>query len=167
MCKPSSVTRPQLQDLPGRACSIAGALEVVGERWALLVVREVSMGAHRFTDIARGTGAPRDRLAARLATLVELGVLERRAYSTAPPRSTYHLTRSGRDLIPVLHALLAWGDRWVADEPPVVLRHHDHPIDMAWVCRTCGEPVSASPVERVLTPAGRALEGLPPEDDET
>lgn len=145
-----------LQDLPGRACSIAGALEVVGDRWALLVVREVSMGCHRFTDIARGTGAPRDRLTVRLNELVEVGVLERRPYSTAPPRSGYHLTASGRDLLPVLHALLQWGDRWVADEPPVRLHHapagsHDHPIDMAWTCRACGEPVSGSAVHRVAT----------------
>lgn len=154
MCKPCSMTRPRLTDLPGRACSIAGALEVVGERWALLIVREVSMGNHRFTDIARGTGAPRDRLTARLNTLVELGVLERRQYSDTPPRSTYHLTESGRDLIPVLHGLLRWGDRWVAEEPPVTLHHHDHPIDLAWTCTTCGELVSASPVRRVLNGTG-------------
>ena len=157
MCKPSPVTIPALSELPGRACSIAGALEVVGDRWALLVVREVSMGNHRFTDIARGTGAPRDRLTARLNDLVAVGVLERRQYSSAPPRSGYHLTASGRDLLPVLQALLQWGDRWVADEPPVHLHHSppgsggDHRIDMAWVCRTCGEPVAGSPVHRVLT----------------
>lgn len=144
-----------LQDLPGRACSIAGALEVVGDRWALLVVREVSLGNHRFTDIAAGTGAPRDRLTARLNDLVEVGVLERRPYSTSPPRSGYHLTRSGWDLLPVLQALLQWGDRWVAEEPPVRLHHApgDHPehlIDMAWTCRTCGEPVNGSPVRREL-----------------
>jgi DNA-binding HxlR family transcriptional regulator len=149
------MTIPRLQDLPGRACSIAGALEVVGDRWALLVVREVSMGSHRFTDIARGTGAPRDRLTARLNDLVEVGVLERRPYSTTPPRSGYHLTRSGRDLLPVLHALLQWGDRWVAEEPPVRLHHSpagsdDHPIELATVCRTCGEPVAGSPVRRVV-----------------
>ncbi len=69
MCKPGAVTLPSLADLPGRACSIAGALEVVGDRWALLVIREVSLGSHRFTDIARGTGAPRDRLTARLPML--------------------------------------------------------------------------------------------------
>ncbi len=159
MCKPSWVTLPKLEDLPGRACSIAGALEAVGDRWALLVVREVSMGNHRFTDIARGTGAPRDRLAARLNSLVEVGVLERRQYSTAPPRWTYHLTASGKDLVPVLHALLSWGDRWVAEAPPVQLRHHDHAVDLAWTCRTCGEAVRDSPVERVLTPAGEALDG--------
>ena len=161
MCKPSRMTIPRLQDLPGRPCSITGALEVVGDRWALLVVREVSMGAHRFTDIARGTGAPRDRLTARLNDLVDVGVLERRQYSDAPPRSGYHLTASGRDLLPVLHALLQWGDRWVAESPPVALHHAGHRIDLAMVCRTCGEPVHGSPVERVLTPAGRALAGLP------
>lgn len=135
---------------------MAGALEVVGDRWALLIVREVSMGNHRFTDIAAGTGAPRDRLAARLNDLVDVGVLERRPYSTAPPRSGYHLTASGRDLFPVLQALLQWGDRWVADEPPLRLHHapgghEDHRADPAWVCRTCGEPMHGSPIRRVLT----------------
>jgi DNA-binding HxlR family transcriptional regulator len=154
MCKPWLVPLTALEDLPGRACSIAGALEVVGDRWALLVVREVSLGNHRFTDIARGTGAPRDRLTARLNDLVAVGVLERRPYSTAPPRSGYHLTASGRDLLPVLHGLLQWGDRWVADEPPVRLHHapagtEDHPVDMAWVCRTCGEPVVDPSLHRV------------------
>ncbi len=158
---------PSLSELPGRACSIAGALEVVGDRWALLVVREVSLGNHRFTDIARGTGAPRDRLTARLNDLVEVGVLERRQYSATPPRSSYHLTASGRDLLPVLQALLQWGDRWVADEPPVHLHHDppgaggDHRVDMAWVCRTCGEPVSDHPVRRVPTGAAGAEDSHP------
>lgn len=158
MCKPCRMPITALQDLPGRACSVAGALEVVGDRWALLVVREVSFGHHRFTDIAAGTGAPRDRLTARLNDLVEVGVLERRPYSESPRRSGYHLTRSGWDLLPVLQALLQWGDRWVADEPPMRLHHSpgdsvDHPIDMAWTCRTCDEPVNGSPVRRELRSA--------------
>ncbi len=147
-----------LQDLPGRACSIAGALEVVGDRWALLVVREVSLGHHRFTDIAAGTGAPRDRLTARLNDLVEVGVLERRPYSTTPPRSGYHLTRSGWDLLPVLQALLQWGDRWVAETPPVELHHDGHRADLVWTCRTCGQSVDEAPVQRVVTGAGQALQ---------
>jgi DNA-binding HxlR family transcriptional regulator len=172
MCKPRDVhAHYPLADLPGRPCSIAASLELVGERWALLVIREVSLGNHRFSEIARGTGAPRDRLSARLSALVAAGVLERRPYSTAPPRSGYHLTESGRDLLPVLQALLQWGDRWVADSPPIELHHSpgahaDHVVDAAWICRTCGEPVNASRVQRVLTPAGRALSGLPPEEDD-
>jgi DNA-binding HxlR family transcriptional regulator len=162
--------RSPLTELPGRPCSIAASLELVGERWALLVVREVSLGNHRFSEIARGTGAPRDRLSARLSALVAAGVLERRPYSTAPPRSGYHLTAPGRDLLPVLQALLQWGDRWVAETPPVELHHSpgahaDHVVDARWTCRTCGEPVDASGVRRVLTPSGRALSGLPPEED--
>lgn len=98
-----------LADLPGRPCPIAAALEQVGERWALLVVREIWMGQHRFTDIVRGTGAPRDRIAARLRTLEAVGVVERREYTATPQRFDYHLTEAGRDLIPILRGLLAWG----------------------------------------------------------
>ena len=99
----------RLAELPGRPCAIAASLEVVGERWALLVVREVGLGARRFNEIVEGTGAPRDRAASRLATLVEAGVLEKREYQSRPPRYEYHLTASGRDLLPVLEALLTWG----------------------------------------------------------
>ncbi|MFD8694327.1 winged helix-turn-helix transcriptional regulator [Kitasatospora purpeofusca] len=136
--------------LPGRPCSIAAALHVLGEKWALLAVRELFYGNHRFDRIARNTGAPRDRLTARLRALEEAGVVERRAYSERPPRYEYHLTEAGRDLAPLTQALLAWGDRWLSPEPPVVLRHHphhddpdhpDHPLDAAWTCRTCGTEV--------------------------
>ena len=98
-----------LADLPGRPCAIAAALELVGERWALLIVRELTLGNSRFEDIVRGTGAPRDRLAARLKALDEAGVIQRRAYQAAPPRYDYQLTDSGRALLPVLDALRAWG----------------------------------------------------------
>jgi DNA-binding HxlR family transcriptional regulator len=104
-----STALPLLADLPGRPCPVAASLEVVGERWALLVVREIAMGSTRFTDIVRGTGAPRDRIAARLKALEAAGVVERRAYQTAPPRHEYALTASGRALLPTLDALLEWG----------------------------------------------------------
>lgn len=99
-----------LATLPGWPCPIAAALEVVGERWALLVVREIALGANRFSEIVRGTGAPRDRIAARLRTLEQAGVVTRVPYQTAPPRDEYRLTESGNALIPVLDALLAWGN---------------------------------------------------------
>jgi DNA-binding HxlR family transcriptional regulator len=157
------------EDLPGRPCPIAASLEVVGERWSLLVVREIALGNHRFGEIARGTGAPRDRLSARLRALVGAGVVDHR------PDGGYHLTEAGRDLVPALQALLQWGNRWLADEPPVVLwhsphhegghQHPDHEVDAEWVCRTCGERLSGSHVERHLTPAGRRLSGLDPAGD--
>ncbi|MET0840266.1 MAG: helix-turn-helix domain-containing protein [Marmoricola sp.] len=108
-----------LAELPGRPCPIAAGLEVVGERWSLLVVRELALGAHRFTDIVNGTGAPRDRIAARLRVLADAGVIERRQYQAAPDRFEYHLTESGRALLPVLDALLAWGRAWAVspDDP--------------------------------------------------
>jgi DNA-binding HxlR family transcriptional regulator len=137
-----------VDNLPGRQCSIAAALEVVGDRWSLLAVREVSFGHHRFTEILEGTGAPRDRLAARLKALVAAGVLERRQYQEAPPRFDYHLSKAGRDLLPVLRALMAWGDRWVVDEPPVTLLHHDHELVSETVCATCHEAVRNRDVSR-------------------
>jgi DNA-binding HxlR family transcriptional regulator len=108
-----------LGELPGRACPIAAALELVGERWALLVVREIAMGATHFGDIVKGTGAPRDRIAARLKALQRAGVITRSLYQSTPPRYQYRLTPSGKDLIPVLDALLAWGKvHAVADDDP-------------------------------------------------
>jgi DNA-binding HxlR family transcriptional regulator len=95
--------------LPGRPCPVAAALELVGERWALLIVREIALGATHFSDIVKGTGAPRDRIAARLKALENAGVVVRSPYQSAPQRYEYRLTESGNALIPVLDALLAWG----------------------------------------------------------
>lgn len=113
-----------LADLPGRPCPIAAALELVGERWALLIVRELTLGNSRFEDIVRGTGAPRDRVAARLKALDEAGVIRRVGYRAAPPRFDYQLTESGRALVPVLDALLAWGLDHAVD--PADADHHRH-----------------------------------------
>src|SRR5689334_20894775 len=119
------MTAQPLADLPGRPCPIAAALELVGERWALLVVREIAMGSTRFGDIVAGTGAPRDRIAARLKTLEAAGVIERTAYQQRPERFEYHLTPSGQDLLPVLEALLAWGaEHVVAPDDPKRREHY-------------------------------------------
>lgn len=103
------MTAVTLAQLPGRPCPVAAALEVVGERWALLVIREIALGATRFGAIVRGTGAPRDRVAARLKSLEAAGVIRREPYQSSPPRDDYRLTESGTSLIPVLDALLEWG----------------------------------------------------------
>jgi DNA-binding HxlR family transcriptional regulator len=124
-----------LAGLPGRPCPIALSLEVVGERWALLVVREIVMGSRRFTDIVRGTGAPRDRVAARLRVLEEAGVVERRAYQDHPERFDYVLTDAGLALVPVLDALLAWGleHAVAADDPD---RRAHYPTQRETLART-------------------------------
>ena len=91
---------------------MAAALDIVGDRWALLIVREVLLGNTRFSQIARNTGAPRDRLSARLRALVDADVLDREVYQESPRREEYRLTESGRELSRVTQALLDWGDRW-------------------------------------------------------
>jgi DNA-binding HxlR family transcriptional regulator len=119
------MTTVPLAELPGRPCPIAASLELVGERWALLVVREIALGSTRFGDIVRGTGAPRDRIAARLKTLEAAGVIGRTAYQDRPERFDYHLTESGQDLLSVLDALLVWGDKHVVapDDPRRLKRY--------------------------------------------
>jgi DNA-binding HxlR family transcriptional regulator len=129
-----------------RACSVARTLDIVGEKWALLVVREVFLGDRRFDEMARRTGAPRDTLAARLRTLTAAGILERRPYSEHPARFEYHLTAAGRDLYPVIVTLMRWGDTYLAGEhgPPLVLEHTcGHTLAAQVVCEACGEPVRA------------------------
>src|SRR4051794_15834866 len=108
-----------------RICSVANALDVVGDRWSLLVVRDLFRHVHRFNDIAANTGAPRDILTTRLRKLEEVGVLERRQYSESPPRFEYHLTASGRALSPVIQALRQWGDDYATVGPPPVVFQHE------------------------------------------
>jgi DNA-binding HxlR family transcriptional regulator len=127
-----------------RTCSIARTLDIVGEKWALLAVREVFLGNHRFDEMVRRTGAPRDTLTARLRTLVAAGIFERRPYSEHPARFEYHLTDAGRDLYPVIMSLMHWGDQYLAgdDGPPRVFEHHcGHRLETQLVCRACGEPL--------------------------
>jgi DNA-binding HxlR family transcriptional regulator len=127
-----------------RPCSIARTLDIVGEKWALLAVREVFLGNRRFDEMVRRTGAPRDTLAARLRTLTSAGILERRQYCEHPARYEYRLTEAGRDLYPVIVALMRWGDQHLAgdDGPPLVLEHRGgHPLAAQLVCGSCGEPV--------------------------
>jgi DNA-binding HxlR family transcriptional regulator len=134
---------------PGtRACSIAAALGILGERWSLLAVRELGYGVHRFDQIASFTGASRDILADRLRRLEAEGVVERRQYSAHPPRFEYHLTQAGRELLPILISLGQWGDRWAVDRPAVTLRHEcGRKLRADLVCHHCGEVLTAEGIE--------------------
>ena len=125
---------------------MARTLEIVGEKWALLAVREVFLGNRRFDEMVRRTGAPRDTLAARLRTLVDAGILERQPYSEHPARFEYRLTEAGWELYPVILSLMRWGDRYLAGPggPPLVLEHRcGHRLVSQVVCEACGEPVEA------------------------
>ena len=138
-----------------RTCSIARTLDIVGEKWALLAVREVFLGDRRFDEMVKRTGAPRDTLAARLRTLVNAGVLERRPYSEHPARFEYFLTEAGLDLYPVITTLRTWGDKYLAggDGPPLVVEHRcDHELAARLVCETCGEPVNPRDTRARRTP---------------
>ena len=112
------------EELPGRPCSVAAALNLIGEKWALLAVREIAFGNKRFDAIVRNTGAPRDRLAARLRALEAGGIVARRQYSEHPPRYEYELTEAGQELRGVLTALRSWGDKWMVDTPAHRVRPH-------------------------------------------
>ncbi|MEV7980465.1 helix-turn-helix domain-containing protein [Streptomyces sp. NPDC086519] len=127
-----------------RPCSIADALALVGEKYSLLVLREVCLGNGRFDQLARNIGAPRDILATRLRRLVDAGILTKRVYSERPQRFEYRATRAGLELEPVLMTLMAWGDRHLhpdGDRPMVIEHSCGKPLAPVVTCAACGDPV--------------------------
>jgi DNA-binding HxlR family transcriptional regulator len=144
-------------------CSIARALEVVGERWSVLIVRNALFaGSTRYSDFQRGLGIASNILTTRLDGFVDAGIMERHRYSEQPELYEYLLTEKGRDLAPALIALTQWGDRWAApDGPPVRYSHSVCGSDISHevVCATCGRvedpaevralPGPGMPAERV------------------
>jgi len=144
-------------------CSIARALGVVGERWTLLILREIFFGTRRFDELRRNLGIARNVLSGRLDHLTEHGVLEKVSYQNRPVRFEYRLTSKGRDLYPVLLALLQWGDRWEAGAtPPSLTLVHTRcgaPVEPVMACGHCGDPLAPSTTrarlraERLRVPA--------------
>jgi DNA-binding HxlR family transcriptional regulator len=140
-------------------CSIARTLEIVGERWTLLVLRDAFLGVRRFDDFQRDLGVARNVLADRLARLVTEGILERRRYQERPERFEYRLTDKGRDLWPVLFALANWGDEHAApDGPPRVFRHRDcgGRVTDRRTCAKCGAEIDVRDVEVLDGPGLKA-----------
>jgi DNA-binding HxlR family transcriptional regulator len=137
-------------DYEGQRCNIAAALEVVGERWSLLIVREVFLGVRRFEEMQSDLGIARNVLQTRLTRLVGNGVLERRLYHEHPPRHEYLLTEKGLDLWPVVVSLMRWGDEHVPRPggPPVLLEHRGcgGAVDAHRVCESCGARLTARDV---------------------
>jgi len=136
------------------ACSIARTLDVIGDRWTLLILRDAFKCVRRFDDLQRDLGIARNILTDRLQKLVDRGVLSKTPYQARPVRYEYRLTPKGRDLSPALVALMHWGDKWLSEEgrPPLVLAHKTcgEAVDQRFICWTCDETV---------TPAG--LQGRP------
>jgi DNA-binding HxlR family transcriptional regulator len=141
-------------------CSVAQCLEVVGEWWSLLIVRDAFLGVTRFDDFQARLGISRNILTHRLNRLVDNDVLERVPYQDHPPRSEYRLTDKGRDLWHVVTAMRQWGDRWAAPGgPPLKMRHTacGHLVKAVPVCSHCGGPLDLRAVRAIPGPG--ATEG--------
>jgi DNA-binding HxlR family transcriptional regulator len=110
------------RDYEGQNCSIAGALEVVGERWTLLIIRDAFLGLSRFDEFRESLGIARNVLTDRLNTLVEEEIFERVPYGDRPDRFDYRLTQKGLDLHVALIGLRQWGDTYLCDQPPTLAR---------------------------------------------
>ncbi|HSA49777.1 MAG TPA: helix-turn-helix domain-containing protein [Yinghuangia sp.] len=137
-------------------CSIARAVDLLGDWWTPLVLREAVFGSRRFEEFQRNLGIGRNVLAQRLNRLVDEGLMDRVPYQGRPLRHEYILTPKGRDFFPVLTAILAWGDTWLADEEgvPVVLRHRTcgRETRAEVVCAECGDPLRMEDVETLAGP---------------
>jgi DNA-binding HxlR family transcriptional regulator len=138
-----------------QVCSVARALETIGDRWTMLVIRDVFLGVRRFEDFQRDLGVARNILTDRLTRLVDDGILERRRYQDKPERFEYRLTEKGIDLWPVLVSLMKWGDRHAApDGPPTLILHRDcgGVVDERFRCSACGADVDARTAEAMPGP---------------
>jgi DNA-binding HxlR family transcriptional regulator len=147
----------------GMHCSLARSVEVMGDWWTPLILRDLYLGLTRFDDLAEDLAISRNLLTRRLAALVERGLVERRRYSDHPPRDAYVLTRAGLELVPVLMALTAWGDRWVAPKqgPPMRFEHQScgEFFTPEVVCSKCRKPIDPGQVVAHGGPGGRGAPG--------
>lgn len=134
------------------ACAVARALAIVGDRWTLLILRELFLGVFRFEEIQAQTGVSSHLLSARLRRLESAGILERLPYSKRPPRYEYRLTKKGLDLYPAILGLKAWGEKWAGfkegAEPATRLVHKQcgHGITLELTCPACKDPFGACDV---------------------
>jgi DNA-binding HxlR family transcriptional regulator len=145
------------RDYEGQACSIAGSLEVIGDRWTLLIVRDLVLGLSRFDEFLESLGVASNVLTDRLNRLVDEGIAERVRYNERPERFEYRLTAKGRELGLVLLALMQWGDRHISKKPPRIARRRTDRsrVSVALVAAD-GSPVKPGDLELVPGPGARA-----------
>jgi DNA-binding HxlR family transcriptional regulator len=144
-------------------CSLARGLELIGDWWSPLIIRDLFLDVVRFDDLVEDLGISRNLLTRRLKALVENGIVERIAYSRRPARYEYRLTEAGRDLVPAILALTAWGDRWARPKQgsPILFVHKGcgHHFQPLVTCSACGETIDAPSVRALPGPGGAATRG--------
>ena len=145
--------------LSDASCSIARTMDIIGDGWTALILRDVFAGITRFEQFQQDLDVSRKLLAARLDRLVAEGILERRRYSKHPPRYDYVPTEKGAELFPVIAAIMRWGDHWTAGPagPPALIRHETcgaHTTGEV-ICDHCGEPLKLHDVTTEAGPGGR------------
>jgi DNA-binding HxlR family transcriptional regulator len=150
----------QRTDFSEMACSIARTLDVIGEPWSPLILRDIWVGISRFEQIQADLGISRKVLTERLNYLVERGIIERQPYDRRP-RYEYVLTGKGTELVDVLMVMVRWGDKWLAGEagPPVLYRHHAcgqiGSVDLR--CEHCGQPMHAADIDLMPGPGAAVV----------
>ncbi len=138
-------------------CAIAGTLQIVGDQWTLVIIRDLLRGHTRFAElVAAPEGITRSVLSERLKLLEAEGIVERRFYSEHPPRAEYRLTRKGLALGPALGALARWGTRYLEHDSAIVSARCGHELTVAFACPTCGRSVPASEARIAEVTSGRA-----------
>jgi DNA-binding HxlR family transcriptional regulator len=155
MMQPTTVSVVERKSFAGMHCSIAQCLEVVGEWWSLLIVRDALFGVSRFDEFQTRLGISRNILDQRLNRLVKTGILVKVPYSEHPPRFDYRLTDKGRDLWPILTTMRQWGDKYEApDGPPMLVTHKacGQSGEAVLTCAMCGEPIGARDVRALPGP---------------
>ena len=141
-------------------CTIARSVDVLGDHWNLLLIRQACLGTRRFEDFQRALGIGRNILTQRLGRLVDEGLLVRFEYQESPRRSEYRLTQKGREVYPILAAMASWGERWLTgDEGSLLVLHHtacEHDMQAVVVCSECSEPLDVREVRAKAGPGYRA-----------
>jgi DNA-binding HxlR family transcriptional regulator len=144
-------------------CSLARGLDMIGDWWSPLIVRDLYLGVTRFDDLVADLGISRNLLTRRLAALAASGIVARRAYQQRPRRYDYALTEKGRDLVPAILALTAWGDKWARPKQgsPILFVHTacNHLFTPRVSCSECGAPVDAANVVSARGPGGAVKAG--------
>ena len=147
------------QDVGDMPCSVARSMAILGDRWTMLILRNAFMAMRRFDDFQASLGMPRHILSTRLKKLVEAGVFVKVPYQEAPVRYEYRLTEKGKDMYPIIMALVAWGDKWLDEGKGAPLVFHHKRCGKAFTpvvcCSECGEPVVA---REVMATAGPGLQ---------